>query len=156
MKVAVTGASGIQGMSAMIYLLEQDDVEEIQVSDNYHLERLQERIDRLNDKRLVMEKLDCSHQKAAIEAFTGYDVVVNCAFTPGGYLATTKAALEAGANYLDLTSLGEQPEQLKLSDEFEKKGITAILNMGTGPGLTNIMAVYCMNRMDQVDNLIRN
>lgn len=153
MKVAATGASGIQGMSAMIYLLEQDDVEEVQVSDNYHLDRLKERVDRLNDKRLIMRHLDCTDQKAASEAFKGYDVVVNCAFTPGGYVATTKAALEAGANYLDLTSLGEQPEQLKLSDEFENNGITAILSMGTGPGLTNIMAVYCMNRMDQVENI---
>jgi N-acetyl-gamma-glutamylphosphate reductase len=39
MKVAVTGASGIQGMSARIYLLEQDDVEKIFVSNNFHLER---------------------------------------------------------------------------------------------------------------------
>lgn len=104
MKVAVTGASGIQGMSAMIYLLEQDDVESVQVSDNFHLERLEERVDKLDDKRLEMRQLDCSNQKKAYEAFKGYDVVVNCAHTPGGYVATTRAALEAGANYLDLTS----------------------------------------------------
>jgi nucleoside-diphosphate-sugar epimerase len=71
MKVAVTGASGIQGMSAIIYLLEQDDVEAIQVSDNFHLERLKERVDKLNDKRLVMTQLDCSDQKKAYEAFKG-------------------------------------------------------------------------------------
>ncbi len=39
MKVAVTRASGIQGMSAMIYLLAQDDVEKLFVSDNFRLER---------------------------------------------------------------------------------------------------------------------
>lgn len=48
MKVAVTGASGIQGMSAMIYLLEQDDVYQVQVSDVYHLERLKDGVERLN------------------------------------------------------------------------------------------------------------
>ena len=52
MKVAVPGASGIQGMSAMIYLLEQDDVEEVLASDYYHLDRLEQRVEKLNDKRL--------------------------------------------------------------------------------------------------------
>jgi lysine 6-dehydrogenase len=153
MKVAVTGASGIQGMSAMIYLLEQDDVEFVQVSDDFHLERLEERVDKLDDKRLEMRRLDCSNQKKAYEAFKGYDVVVNCAHTPGGYVATTRAALEAEANYLDLTSSGDQPEQRKLHDEFKKKGITAILDMGTAPGLSNIMAVYCMNKLDKTDSI---
>jgi lysine 6-dehydrogenase len=153
MKIVITGASGIQGMSAMIYLLEQEDVESVQVSDNFYLDRLKERVDQLNDKRLVIKQLDCSDQKKAYEAFKGYDVIVNCAYTPGGYLATTKAALEAGANYLDLTSSGEQPQQSKLHDEFKKKGITAILNMGTAPGLSNIMAVYCMNKLDKTDSI---
>ena len=153
MKIVVTGASGIQGMSVMIYLLEQEDVEKVFVSDHFHLERLKERVDRLNDKRLVMGQLDCSDQRKACEAFKGYDVVVNCAYTPGGYLATTKAALEVGANYLDLTSMGEQPGQHKLHDEFKKKGITAILDMGTAPGLSNIMAVYCMNKLDKTDSI---
>jgi lysine 6-dehydrogenase len=153
MKVAVTGASGIQGMSAMIYLLEQDDVESVQVSDNFHLERLKERVDKLDDKRLEMRQLDCSNQKKAYEAFKDCDVVINCAHTPGGYVATTRAALEAEANYLDLTSSGDQPEQRKLHDEFKKKGITAILDMGTAPGLSNIMAVYCMNKLDKTDSI---
>jgi saccharopine dehydrogenase-like NADP-dependent oxidoreductase len=105
-KLAVTGASGIQGMSAMIYLLEQEDVKEIQVSDNSHMERLRERVDKLNDKRLILRQLDCTDQKTAVEAFKGCEVVINCAYTPGRYLNTMKAALEAGANYLDLTSMG--------------------------------------------------
>jgi len=153
MKVVVTGASGLQGMSAMIYLLEQDDVEEVKVSDIYHLVRLKEKVEGLNDKRLVMEELDCTDQKAATESFKGYDVVVNCAYTPGGYLKTTRAALEAGANYLDMTSAGEEPAQRALHEEFEKKGITAIVDMGTAPGLSNIMAVYCMNKLDKTDSI---
>ncbi|MBW1804187.1 MAG: saccharopine dehydrogenase NADP-binding domain-containing protein [Deltaproteobacteria bacterium] len=153
MKIALTGASGIQGMSAMIYLLEQEDVEEVQASDAYGLDRLKKRVAKLNDNRLKMIELDCSDQNAAREAFSGYDVVVNCAFTPGGYLETTRAAFEVGAHYLDLTSMGQQPLQHELHGEFEKRGLTAILSMGTAPGLSNIMAVYCMNQLDQTDNI---
>jgi lysine 6-dehydrogenase len=153
MKVAVTGASGIQGMSAMIYLSEQDDVAKVFVSDNFHLERLQERVNRLNDKRLVMGQLDCSDQKKAYQAFKGYDVVINCAYTPGGYFRTTQAALKAGANYLDLTSMGDEANQRTLHNEFKNKGITCVMDMGTAPGLSNIMAVYCMNKLDKTESI---
>jgi lysine 6-dehydrogenase len=153
MKVALTGASGIQGMSAMIYLLEQDDVEEIQASDSFHLERLQEKVERLQDRRIRMRPLDCTDQAAAAEAFRGYDVVVNCAFTPGRFIHTTRAALKAGAHYLDLVSAGEEEQQLSLCAEFQKKGITGIIDMGTAPGLSNLMAVYCMNKLDKTESI---
>ena len=52
MKYVITGASGIQGMSAMIYLLEQDDVEIVLATDNYYLDRLKARITRLDDPRI--------------------------------------------------------------------------------------------------------
>lgn len=153
MRVVVTGASGIQGMSAMIYLLEQDDVEEVQVSDLYNLDRLKERVDYLNDKRLVMKSYDCTDVKAAVEAFRGYDVVVNCAFIHGSFMQATKAALDASVNYLDLVSAGEEEEQLKLHEEFQKKGKTCIIDMGTAPGLSNLMAVYCMEKLDKTDSI---
>jgi lysine 6-dehydrogenase len=153
MKVAVTGASGIQGMSAMIYLLDQDDVKEIQVSDIYHLERLKERVDRLNDKRLVMRELDCTDPKATVQALKGYDVLVNCAMTVGEYTITMKAAAEAGVHYLDLVAPGEEQQQFALHDEFAKQGITGIIQMGTAPGLSNIMAVYCMNKLDKTESI---
>jgi len=101
----------------------------------------------------VMGELDCTDQESAAKAFKGYDVIVNCAMTKGRYLPTTKAALEAGANYLDLVSQGEEPHQLALNDEFKKKGITCIVDMGTAPGLSNIMAVYCMNRLDKTHSI---
>jgi len=153
MKIAVTGGSGIQGMSAMIYLLEQEDVEEVQVSDMYNLELLKERIKNLDDKRLIMRSFDCTDKKVAAEAFKGYDVVVNCAHTLGHFIETTKAALEAGAHYLDLVSAGEEEKQKALHKEFKNKGLTCIIDMGTAPGLSNIMAVYCMNKLDKTESI---
>lgn len=153
MKIAVTGASGIQGISAMIYLLEQPDVKEIFVSDAYHLDRLKERVARLNDKRLIFRPLDCTDETAATAAFKGYDVVLNCAMSRGKYIFTTRAALKAGCHYLDMTSLGEEPLQFALHDEFKKIGKTAVLDMGTAPGLSNVMAVYCMNKLDKTDSI---
>ena len=153
MKVALTGGSGLQGMSALIYLLEQEDVKEIQISDRYQLDRLKERVDRLQDGRIVMRSMDCTDEKTAASAFKGYDVVVNCAFTPGAFLKTMKAALRAGAHYLDLVSAGEEEQQLALGGEFERAGVTGIVDMGTAPGLSNVMAVYCMNKLDRTESI---
>ncbi len=121
MKVAVTGASGIQGMSAMIYLLEQGDVEKILATDHYNLARLEKRIKGLGDDRLCMSELDCTNEDASAAAFKGYDVVVNCVHIPGYYLNTTRGALRAGANYIDLGSSGQDREIFELSDEFRKR-----------------------------------
>ena len=153
MKIALTGGSGIQGMSAMIYLLDQDDVEEIFVSDMHNIDRLKQRVNNLDDKRLVMAELDCTDEAAAAKAFEGYDVVLNSAMTRGHYIKTTRAALKAGADYLDMTSLGEEPLQMELHDQFKEKGLTCLLDMGTAPGLSNLMAVYCMNRLDKTDTI---
>ena len=153
MKIALTGGSGIQGMSAMIYLLDQNDVEEIFVSDMFHIDRLKQRVDSLGDKRLVMAELDCTDEAAAASAFEGYDVVLNSAMTKGHYIKTTRAALQAGADYLDMTSQGEEPLQMELHDQFKEIGRTCLMDMGTAPGLSNLMAVYCMNKLDKTDTI---
>jgi saccharopine dehydrogenase-like NADP-dependent oxidoreductase len=153
MKIALTGGAGIQAMSAMIYLLDQEDVDEIFVSDVHHLERLEQRIARLGDRRLRVSCLDCTDEDAAAQAFAGYDVVINSAMVKGRFVNVTRAALAAGAHYLDMTSLGEEPLQFELNDEFEKRGLTAILDMGTAPGLSNIMAAYCIERLERTESI---
>ncbi|MEO6041676.1 MAG: saccharopine dehydrogenase C-terminal domain-containing protein [Croceibacterium sp.] len=153
MKIALTGGSGIQGISAMIYLLDQPDVEEIFVSDAHNLELLQQRVAKLDDKRLRYAPLDCTDEDAAAAAFAGYDVVLNAAMVRGKFINVTKAALRAGCHYLDMTSLGQEPLQFELHDQFVAKGKTAVLDMGTAPGLSNVMAVYLMEKLDETDSI---
>ncbi len=153
MKIALTGGAGIQAMSAMIYLLDQKDVTEIFVSDAYNVDLVRERVARLNDKRLSVAALDCTNVTAATKAFSGYDIVINSAMVRGRFVDTTRAALAAGAHYLDMTSLGEEPLQFAMHEQFERAGLTCILDMGTAPGLSNLMAVYCMEKLDQTDSI---
>jgi lysine 6-dehydrogenase len=153
MRIALTGAAGIQGMSAMIYLLDQPDVAQICASDVAGLDRLHARVANLADPRLTAIELDCTNEEVAARAFAGYDIVINAAMIRGHFMKTTRAALHAGAHYLDMTSLGEEPQQLSLHEQFKARGKTCILDMGTAPGLSNIMAVYCMNRLDRTESI---
>ncbi len=71
----------------------------------------------------------------------------------GKFINVTRAALHAGVHYLDMTSMGEEPLQFALHDQFVAAGRTALLDMGTAPGLSNVMATYCMERLDTVESI---
>ena len=83
--------------------------------------------------------------------FKGADVVMNAA-SFDTTLQATRAAAKAGANYIDLGSPCWEA-QLALSDEFRKRGFTAVLGLGTAPGATNIMACYLVDRLDRVESI---
>lgn len=152
MKIIVLGAAGVQGKSAIVYLLEQNDVTEILATD-IRENILEEMKIRLGNKRLSAKYLDLSDYDTSVKEFKGYDVVLNCALTLSGYLKTTRAALEAGVSYLDLTTKGEREAQKTLNEGFKGKGLVCVQDMGIGPGLTNIMAAYLMSKLDKTDTI---
>ncbi len=89
------------------------------------------------------------------------DVVINTSL-PGFNLKIMEGCLKAGVNYLDTCSywdFDENPrakipykmEQLDFNNDFKKKGIFGLINAGVSPGLTNLIAKECANRLDSVD-----
>jgi len=160
MKVVVGGATGMQGRGALEYLLRQKDVSQI-VAAARSGGKLEELVTSLGDKRLLAKSIDLSDIQGAAKLFRGADVVVNCAYegypTDQNYvnleLTATQAALEAGVDYVGVGGAPPAPEQLALSDEFERKGILAILGMGTLTGLVQIMATYAINKLDRTDSV---
>lgn len=162
MKVVVTGAAGMMSLSALLYLLEQEDVSQVVAADIQE-DKLKERVTALGDKRLVARFIDLADVKGSAKVFKGNDIVINCAYQ--GYitdkefvdyeLLTAKAALEAGANYICLGGAPPTPELLSpaLSAEFEKRGLLAIPGMGAAPGSTEIMATYAINRLDRTETV---
>lgn len=158
MKVVVTGAAGMMSLSTLLYLLEQKDVTQIMAVD-IEERKLKERVAMLGDKRLVAKTVDILDVKSSAEAFKGNDVVVNCTYQgrpldmeyPDFELLSTKAALEAGVNWMGLGGAPPSPEHLDplLDEEFRKKAILAILGMGGGTGLVQVMAAYAISKLDR-------
>ena len=150
MRVVVTGGAGAMAGGILQDLLRQDDVSEIVVADISE-EKAKERVVTLNDKRLVAKFVDLSDEENTVALFKGADVVMNSALFDTS-LQATRAAAKAGANYIDLGSPCWEA-QLALSDEFRKRGVTAVLGLGTAPGATNIMARYLVDRLDRVESI---
>lgn len=154
MRVAVIGAAGIQGMSTLVYLLEQEDVSQIVAIDVLG-KALRQRIDRIKDKRVQFQVIDIKDYRRLLGALKepDIDIMVNNAAVPGYYEHMIRAALECNANYFDLGGPQEIPAQLALSGKFKKRGLTGILDMGSAPGMSNIMAAYCINKLDTAETV---
>jgi len=66
-------------------------------------------------------------------------------------LPTMGAALAAGCHYADLGGLFHTTrKQLELHDRFAAAGVSAVLGIGSAPGLTNVLARLGADRLDAV------
>ncbi len=69
-------------------------------------------------------------------------------------LPIMEAALEAGCHYADLGGLFHTTlQQLELHQRFADAGISAVLGIGSAPGLTNVLAGLCAGKLDRVDSI---
>jgi saccharopine dehydrogenase-like NADP-dependent oxidoreductase len=66
-------------------------------------------------------------------------------------LEAMHGALEAGTHYVDLGGLFHMTRrQLELAPEFERRGLMAILGMGSAPGIVNVLATLAARSLDAV------
>jgi saccharopine dehydrogenase-like NADP-dependent oxidoreductase len=66
-------------------------------------------------------------------------------------LIAMSGALEAGVHYIDLGGLFHTTRrQLELAPEFERRGVMAILGMGSAPGILNVLAVLAARDLETI------
>ena len=146
MRVAVIGGAGGMGRVTVTDLARSQGVEEARVVD-LDLERARELADALGDPVTVAVADDL---RAAIE---GVDAVVNAA-SHRLNVSVMEACLEAGAHYTDLGGLFHFAlAQYELDEAFGERGLAAAISMGSAPGLTNMLAAACCERLDTVDSI---
>jgi lysine 6-dehydrogenase len=66
---------------------------------------------------------------------------------------SVKAALEAGIDWVDLIYAWRYEKSSPLDAKAKQKGITIIPACGLAPGLTNILAKYAADQMEDVDSI---
>ncbi len=107
--------------------------------------------------RIEALQLNVEDAAALATAIRGADVVVN-ATLPKYNLRVMDACLAAGANYLDVAASGPSVpggklgiyEQLDKDDAFKAAGLTALISMGSYPGVSNVMARDAATKLDDV------
>lgn len=81
---------------------------------------------------------------------TGYDFVIGALPSVIGY-ETLRAVLEAGRDCVDISFMTENA--LELDALARERGVTAVVDCGVAPGVSNMMAGFAAARLDPCERL---
>ncbi len=106
-----------------------------------------------SEKRVQPLHVNANDITATAAALDGAFVVINTA-PYAGNLAVMEAALLAQTHYIDLGGLFHTTrQQLGLDQRFQAIARTALLGMGAAPGISNILARYAADQLEQVQEI---
>lgn len=145
-KKAVVLGSGMVGTTIAADLARRDELE-VTVADvrPAALERVRKQIP--NAKTV---EADLANPMRVTELAKGYDVV--CGALPSFLgLQTLRAVIEAGKPYSDISFMPEDAREL---DSLAKsKGVTAVVDIGVAPGMSNLLCGYAAKHLDACESL---
>ena len=157
MKITILGGAGLMGAGIARDLLSERaiiDVTALRLCDNSD-ERLQRVASSLADPRIETLRLDVTEPSALAQALRGTQLCINSVPTLAGHQLTIfEAALAARVPYLDLGGLGTYTvKQLKEHARFVAAGVTAVLGVGSDPGMSNVICRAVANELDEIDRI---
>jgi lysine 6-dehydrogenase len=153
MRILVLG-SGLMGPAAAFDAMSDPDVSGVTLCDldQGQLDGAQAKLRSLDGgEKLTTLALDLNEQQAATRLMADFDAIVG-ALPWGAVGLGIRAAVAAGTPLVDLA----RPVETELADlkrAVEAAGGLVILGCGVEPGLTEIMARYLADKLDQVDEL---
>lgn len=152
-KVVVLGGCGKVGRVAVKTLAGLDEFEKIIIAD-INLKSARKLAKEINPDRVTSIKVDADNIKSINRAIKDADIVLNC--TGPFYLYEEKilnAVINSGKNYVDVCDDVDVTLKIfNLDKKAKKKGITALIGMGSSPGVTNLLAKYASdNLLDEVE-----
>lgn len=142
---AIVLGSGMVG-SVIARDLAEEEALEVAVAD-----RSSEALSRISNRdgiTTMQEDLsDAVRVKGLVEPF---DVVVGALPSRFGY-QTLKAMIDVGKPYCDISFMPE--DAIQLDAEARKRGVTAIVDCGVAPGMSNLLAGYGYHQLDACRNI---
>lgn len=152
MRITVLGGAGKMGGIATQTLANDPRVDEVVIAD-INAEQAQAVMDYLDSPKLRFQQVDIRDHDSFVESLRGSQALVNATVYYTN-LPAMEACLEAGVPYVDLGGLFHTTrKQLKLNDRFQAAGVSAVLGMGSAPGVPNVQARYAADRLDAIDSI---
>jgi len=107
----------------------------------------------IDDSRVQVMPLDVRDEDATARLLSGNDVCLNCV----NYyfnVPVMRAALRARVAYADLGGLYHVTlQQFALDEDFRRAGVSAVLGIGSTPGITNVIAGTLARGLDRVESI---
>src|SRR5205823_6097028 len=66
-------------------------------------------------------------------------------------LQTLRAVIEAGKDYCDISFMPE--DAMQLDELARQRGVTAVVDCGVAPGMSNMMAGYGASRLEPCESI---
>ncbi len=101
------------------------------------------------DSVISFRQVDLTEADRVRDAVSAFDLVIGA--VPGwmGY-RTLQAAIEAAKNVVDISFFGEDP--FDLDELARERGVTAVVDCGVAPGLSNLVLGMLQRQWDRIDS----
>jgi saccharopine dehydrogenase-like NADP-dependent oxidoreductase len=156
-KILILGGTGQTGRLLARHLLEQSETQ-ITIAAR-HLEKAQDFAKELNQQypgeRTAALFADAADADSLRSAFKDQTLVIVASPTTAYTEVVTRAALEVGADYLDVQLGAQKFAFLKsLAGEIERAGKMFITEAGFHPGLPSALVRYAASQLDSIESAI--
>ncbi len=154
MKVVILGAGAGMALPTIKILAEYEKVSSLVLAD-LNMDAVNKVAKNLNSKKVETASVDVSNTVTLRKLVEGSDLVMN--FVGPYYKFGTsilETIIDAKVNYVDICDEGDvTAEALKLDDKAKEKGVKAIIGLGMSPGMTNVLARFGSDALDETDEI---
>ncbi|UCG00636.1 MAG: saccharopine dehydrogenase NADP-binding domain-containing protein [Candidatus Heimdallarchaeota archaeon] len=154
-KIIVLGGAGVVGRVTVKTLTTFSEVSEVIIGD-IDIKKAHEIAEEINSDKVLVCEVDITDPKTVQNTIRDIDIVINCVgpFYKFGPLIL-KSAIETGRNYVDINDdVDATQEALKMDNDAKKMNITALIGMGSSPGITNLLAKFAADQLlDEVHSI---
>lgn len=152
MRIVVLGGAGKMGCIAVQDLAGDKRVSEVVIAD-YQVSQARVVAETIGSSKVSIQAVDIADSAALQGILQGAAACVNATVYYFN-LQVMAACLAAGVHYTDMGGLFHTTRrQLELSDRFAAAGVSAVLGMGSAPGVPNIQARYAADRLDTIETI---
>jgi saccharopine dehydrogenase (NAD+, L-lysine-forming) len=154
-RIVVLGGCGAVGSVAARTLTRLPYFSEVVIAD-INLKRARELAAELGPGKVSAKKVDALKPESVKAAVKGADVVLNCTGPFYKFVKPIlKAVIAARVNYVDICDdFDVYIEVLKMDPAAKKKGVTALIGMGSSPGATNLLGKFAAETLlDLTDSI---
>jgi saccharopine dehydrogenase-like NADP-dependent oxidoreductase len=152
MRIVVLGGAGKMGCISVQDLAGDDRVSEVVIADQ-DLTQARVVAETVGSSKIGIQAVDARDQDSLAKALQGADACLNATVYYFN-LPIMEACLAALVPYTDMGGLFHTTrKQLALSDRFAEAGISAVLGLGSAPGMPNIQARYAADRLDTIETI---
>jgi len=152
MKIVVLGGAGKMGCIAVQDLAGDRRGHQVVIADR-DVGQARTVAETIGSSKVSVQPVDLHNRAALAGALKGADVCLNGTVYYTN-LPVMEACLEAGVSYTDMGGLFHTTrKQLELHERFAEAGLSAVLGMGSAPGVPNVQARYAADRLDSIETI---